>query len=161
MIQTDDNHVLFIEPRLPAATEPLKDTLTENMREAMEHSRPSDYVYFGLHKCVCGAMSDASDWILPTGQTTNSLAVHYLEYHRDEVPKAELEKVRLICDEVEKLRPAWVEEAEIMRERSDKSAERLARGSCDTCGTSFFGAAESYCPFCGGVVCLCGHCFCN
>jgi hypothetical protein len=96
MIIADNNHVLFIEPKQPAAEAPIQDELTAKMRELMIHAHPSDGHYFGFHQCVCGAKSDTRDWFLATGQKTNSLAVHYLEYHRREVPDSELEKIRML-----------------------------------------------------------------
>ena len=94
MIIDDDQHILFIEPRLGASKEPVRDELSARMREAMQLARQSDWAVAGVHFCTCGAASDNVDWILPTGQLTNSLAVHYLEFHRDEIPEGELEKVR-------------------------------------------------------------------
>ena len=94
MIEADDNHVLFIEPNQAAARAPVQDELSAQMREAMTKARRSDYHYFGYHQCICGERSDTCDWILQTGQITNSLAVHYLEYHRHEVVESELKKVR-------------------------------------------------------------------
>jgi hypothetical protein len=119
MIKSDDEHLLFIEPKKSAYKEPVQDELSASMREAMEHARRPNYRYFGYHLCVCGAKSDSTDWILHTGQITNSLAVHYLEYHREEVPPRELEKVRKVCDSVRELRPTWAAAAEEQRLRSE------------------------------------------
>jgi hypothetical protein len=161
MIKSDDGHVLFIEPKKAAAKEPVQDELSENMREAMRHAGTPNYTYFGYHQCVCGAKSDATDWILHTGQVTNSLAVHYLEYHRGEIPRDEFEKVRKLCDSVKELRPKWAAAAEEQRAASERRQNRLNNPYCPTCGGHFLGEAESYCPACGGVVCACGHCFCD
>jgi hypothetical protein len=92
MIILDARHVLYIEPQGSASAEPVEDEVTHAMREAME-SAYSDISYLGCHQCVCGAWSDSEDWILANGQRTNSLAVHYLQFHRDEVPEQEIEKV--------------------------------------------------------------------
>ena len=94
MIIDDDRVILFVEPQLAASKEPVRDELSAKMREAMRRARQSDYAAAGVHFCTCGAASDNVDWILPTGHITNSLAVHYLEFHRDEIPQKELEKVR-------------------------------------------------------------------
>ena len=94
MIVTDNEHLLFIEPEEPASQAPVQDALSAKMRALMAQARRSDYVYFGFHQCICGAKGDTSDWILHSGQKTNSLAVHYLEFHRHEVPDGELEKIR-------------------------------------------------------------------
>jgi hypothetical protein len=48
----------------------------------------------GWHDCVCGAASSNCNYLLPDGQVTNYLCVHYLAYHRSEVPASELQKVR-------------------------------------------------------------------
>ena len=93
MVISDDKHVLFIEPEHCASKEPVLDAITEKMKQAMARARPSDVLYRGWHFCKCGARSEHNDYILHTGQITNSLAVHYLEYHRDEVPEGEIEKV--------------------------------------------------------------------
>lgn len=86
--------VLFIEPiRLPA-DEPLIDELTMRMTSALRRARVPDYRYLGIHVCICGARSDSTDRILPNGTGTNTLCVHYLAYHRAEVPAAELDAVR-------------------------------------------------------------------
>lgn len=94
MIISDSKHVLFIEPTQPASEEPIQDELTAKMRDAMSKATQSQYGYRGFHRCICGKTSDNKDYFLHTGQKTNSLAVHYLEYHRAEVPEAEIEKVR-------------------------------------------------------------------
>ena len=49
--------------------------------------------YMGVHQCICGAKSHSRDYLLPNGYVTNSLAVHYLEFHRDEVSDVELAKI--------------------------------------------------------------------
>jgi hypothetical protein len=94
MIKADGKHVLFIEPRQAAAKEPVQDELSAKMHEAMSRARPTEGFYLGYHQCICGAKSDTRDWLLESGQKTNSLAVHYLEYHRHEVPEIELKKIR-------------------------------------------------------------------
>lgn len=93
MIIQDDNHILFIEPKSLGSEQGVQDELTVKMEAAMLCATSSDYRYKGFHLCVCGAKSDNRDYFLPNGQKTNSLAVHYLEFHRDEVPETELDKV--------------------------------------------------------------------
>lgn len=98
MIKLDDTSLLMIEPTGPASAAPVMDELTYKMRRALANERLSDYVYKGWHTCVCGVCSDNNDHFVATvdgGEyLTNSLAVHYLMFHRDEVPESELEKVR-------------------------------------------------------------------
>jgi hypothetical protein len=52
----------------------------------------------GVHTCCCGMRSLNQDYLLPGGFITNSLSLHYLMYHRDEVPESELAKVRKLPD---------------------------------------------------------------
>jgi hypothetical protein len=84
--------LLFIEPTAAAAAEPLFDDLTRRMASALMCSRRGT-ANFGTHTCVCGAESDSADYVLPDGTATNSLCVHYLAYHRAEVPDDELARV--------------------------------------------------------------------
>lgn len=96
--------LLFIEPQGPASAEPVIDEPTKRMAAALNDSvggtgdtqanfRPGGG-WRGWHDCVCGAASSNKNYLLSDGQVTNSLCVHYLAYHRGEVPGAELRKVR-------------------------------------------------------------------
>lgn len=161
MIKTDDKYVLFIEPKKGASSKAVQDDLSANMRLAMKHAGRPNYVYYGIHECVCGAKSNSSDWILHTGQITNSLAVHYLEYHRKEVPRSEMAKVRALCASVREHQQKWADAEEEQRSISERSDYRFNNPYCGTCGGHFFGKAESQCPDCGGTICDCGHCFCD
>lgn len=50
--------------------------------------------YMGHHTCSCGEASSACDYLLPGNQYfTNSLCVHYLECHYDDIDEDELEKL--------------------------------------------------------------------
>ena len=95
MISTE--HLLFIEPRGEASATPLVDYLTRRMTAAFRAAEPSFYVFFGFHRCVCGARSSNRDYFLPSGEKTNSLCVHYLAYHRQEVSNEQLERVAGLC----------------------------------------------------------------
>jgi len=107
MINTDNQHLLMIEPiGAPSAT-PVIDDMTRRMASALNSAirgtsgRPGNS-YRGTHSCTgagCRAGSDNQDHTVatihpPWNLVTNSLAVHYLAYHRDEVPAEELAKVR-------------------------------------------------------------------
>lgn len=85
--------LLFIEPKNPASIHPVVDELTQRMAAALNDGTRKG-CWKGVHTCVCGAESTNCNYLLSDGQVTNSLAVHYLAYHRDEVPKSELRKVR-------------------------------------------------------------------
>jgi hypothetical protein len=92
MINTDDKHVLFIEPKGPSRFGCVDDVLTLGMEFLLKNAKQGP-AYRGFHQCCCGEISGSCDLILPDGSTTNSLAAHYLRYHRDEVPRSELAKV--------------------------------------------------------------------
>lgn len=94
MITSDG--ILMIEPLGYASEEPVIDEATQRMTAAWRQATPSTYGYRGTHQCVCGARSDNKDyWVVVDGENrlTNSLAVHYLAYHRRDVPEHELAKV--------------------------------------------------------------------
>jgi hypothetical protein len=101
MISTADTHLLFIEPGL-ASAQPVIDELTRKMTGAWR-TRRIVMSYRGFHRCACGAESDHHNYAVATigGQllTTNLLAIHYLAFHRADVPRAELEKVKQLAGE--------------------------------------------------------------
>lgn len=86
-------YLLFIEPRRGRSSEPVKDEITAKVQAALKQAKQGES-YYGWHTCVCGKRSDSSDWRLPSGHITNALAVHYVAWHREEVPESELEKIR-------------------------------------------------------------------
>ncbi len=92
MVNLDDKHLLFIEPKARASEEPLQDELSRKLQMMLSHAVRGD-CYRGVHHCSCGAQSNSCDWVLSNGLITNSLAVHYLEYHRAEVPEGEIQKI--------------------------------------------------------------------
>jgi hypothetical protein len=93
--------VLYIEPQGLPSLEPLIDDLTVRMAAAF-HKASVVRSYRGFHVCSCGVTSTASEYLLASGEETNSLCVHYLAWHRDEVPDFQLDKVRALpFEEVE------------------------------------------------------------
>lgn len=99
MIVTDDKHLLMIEPQ-NEATKPIRDLLTSMTLFVVSNAKPSNHAYKGIHRCVCGEISDNRDWILPNGMITNSLAYHYITQHRAEVPEEELDKLRKLYNQL-------------------------------------------------------------
>jgi hypothetical protein len=98
------NMLLYIEPTGPVSGEPVDDELTLKMRVVFAKAVPTGEVYEEFHRCTsCGEKSTNTDYILPGGMQTNSLCVHYLERHRDEVPKSELAKVEALDVETDDL----------------------------------------------------------
>ena len=98
MVKTDEDHVLYIEPKEPP-TDPVWDESCELMAREMAEARPEPYRCRGFHTCTgrgCAASSTNTDYVLRSGQRTNALALHYLTVHRGEVPAGELAKVRTL-----------------------------------------------------------------
>ncbi len=93
--------LLFIEPKNESSDNPLIDSATRKMSAALRlHTNKNgclspkgefipDTVLRGFHICGCkaGGSSASHDYVLPNGIITNSLCIHYLAYHRDEVPE--------------------------------------------------------------------------
>lgn len=100
----DQRGLLYIEPKQPPLTRPVIDELTWKMTAALNHCIATGIYQDGQfckgertrgwHTCSCGACSDNVDYLLPGGEVTNSLAVHYLSYHRHDIPPQQLERVR-------------------------------------------------------------------
>ena len=58
--------------------------------------------WMGFHPCSCGADSTGQDSLLPNGEITNSLCIHYLAFHRDEISQEQLDRVNALdCGEEE------------------------------------------------------------
>lgn len=78
---------------------PIIDNYTKMMAAAFRRRIISNYNYHGSHTCCCGAQSDNVDsFIMFNGIPikTNSLCIHYLGFHRAEVPILELTKVEAL-----------------------------------------------------------------
>jgi len=101
MISQAADHLLFIEPGT-AAQEPLIDALTRRLAAAWLGHDVGHVGHRYTHKCACGARSDNRDHYVRMNDgkrlKTNSLAIHYLAFHRAEVPAAELAKLDLLPD---------------------------------------------------------------
>ena len=100
MIRLDAKSLLFIEPS--EQTSLVIDSLTRRMVAAWRARRDSGPVYFGFHKCKCGAASDTSThWVMANGTEleTSSLCVHYVAMHRREIPTSELVKLEGLTQE--------------------------------------------------------------
>ena len=87
-------YLLQIEPKNKKSELPVNDFLTKKMESLLE-SAIRGRGYKGRHKCVCGEKSGNYD-LEVRGYITNSLATHYLRWHRWEVPISEIEKLREI-----------------------------------------------------------------
>ncbi len=101
MIIENDSIILYIEP-YDKSDDPVVDSLTIKMFNALKAHTATGYVNHNgqftpnIHTCRCGKNSKSYDYQLKSGQATNSLCVHYLAYHRKDVPENELSKVSLL-----------------------------------------------------------------
>lgn len=89
MIKPDG--LLMIEPLNKGSENPIIDDYTCLATYALR-LQIMGQAYRGFHVCKCGAHSDNRDRTY-NGIETNSLIVHYVAMHRDEVPQAELDKL--------------------------------------------------------------------
>lgn len=110
----NDNLLLYIEPKNPPSKKPVIDIITCTMVDAFRRAKsgvanymndegPYEFMegvgYKGTHTCSCNVRSSNRDYLLPHGEMTNSLAVHYLAYHRDEISEEQLERVDTLSDD--------------------------------------------------------------
>jgi hypothetical protein len=84
--------LLFIEPSAKISKEPVIDRTTKKMTAALRLATKGPG-YRGVHQCACGVYSHNCNYFLAGEETTNSLCVHYLAFHRDEVPPEQIERV--------------------------------------------------------------------
>lgn len=94
MHNTSDKYLLQIEPKKPRFEKPMLDDLTLKMQTLLRDAKrgPS---YRGFHLCTgCNEATSASYDLFVGPYITNSLAIHYLMWHRDEVPESEIEKLK-------------------------------------------------------------------
>lgn len=98
MISNKGNDLLYVEPKSTSPV-PLVDELTRKMAAAWRAATPDTDCWRGVHECTgkdCGVHSTNQDYHVG-GFMTNSLCVHYVAYHRIEIPEAELTKIRSLA----------------------------------------------------------------
>ena len=84
---------MMIEPSDTKCGEAINDELTIKAKKLETMLMPI-HCYRGTHKTLCGIRSSNRDYICPNGMITNSLMVHYVEFHRDKVPESEIKKLK-------------------------------------------------------------------
>lgn len=108
----DKSHILlFIEPLNRRASSPILDDLTYKILYLRRNHTEKgivvpdgkfvpDIYTMGVHHCTgCReeqVHSHSYDILLSSGHSTNTLAAHYVAYHRDEIPQSEIEKIKSI-----------------------------------------------------------------
>lgn len=99
--------LLFIEPKETRSQEPIVDRITikmfnlimknlENRGVAGSRGFTTGLATMGVHTCICGAHSTSCDYMINNTIATNSLCVHYLAYHRDEVPQSHIDVIETL-----------------------------------------------------------------
>ena len=99
MINNKEKYLMMIEPELPVMKDGIYDELTTKMTDLWNSKAtfdPNTY-YKGVHACSCGAFSDNRKWMI-NDLETNSLLLHYITFHRHEIPPIELEKISKLVD---------------------------------------------------------------
>jgi len=89
----DRKPLLYINPAMGVSIEPVIDEITGKITAAFRASTDTGELWRGVHQCACKSCSDNTDYILPSGHQTNSLAIHYASLHRSEVPEQQLEVI--------------------------------------------------------------------
>lgn len=87
-------YLLQIEPRGKKSESPINDYLVRKMESLLDQATRGRG-YKGTHKCICGKRSVNYNLFI-RGYITNSLAAHYLRWHRNEVPRSEIAKLKSI-----------------------------------------------------------------
>lgn len=117
--------ILYINPKGKKSAEPTRDESSDEVAQLILRARRQMAKYdpfatetekalwgvgssnghfeplmttLGTHKCSCGEGSDSWDVLLPGGYITNTLAEHYLLWHRGEIPTAEMKKLKKMLE---------------------------------------------------------------
>lgn len=93
-LEEEEAMILMITPSAKTSATPLVDELTRKMTAAWRRRRTSEYAYRGIHICACGVNSDNRDHWVGDNLLTNSLCIHYLAFHRQDISQEELDKAR-------------------------------------------------------------------
>lgn len=96
MIKTNLKYFLFIEPTNKKCNE-INDYITEHAELIYSKKKNTPERFKGFHTCVCGEKSSSMNYsVRINGKTLiiNSLMVHYLKYHREEVPEHQIDLIK-------------------------------------------------------------------
>jgi hypothetical protein len=89
----DPEHILFIHPKNRKPSTPINDEVTKTIEYLFSNATEYGSRFRGFHMCICGKHSDNVNYMLPNGMVTNSLCIHYIRDHRDEVPQKDIDKL--------------------------------------------------------------------
>lgn len=77
--------------------------------------------WMGVHTCSCGVNSKSNNYLILSGDIVNFLCVHYLAFHREEIPEWQIEVVKKMkLWERETISPTDKELAWPPRKKEDK-----------------------------------------
>lgn len=115
----DLNKLLYIEPKNRAVKDPIIDSLTRKMTYALRHPKDWDCT-FGFYQDVCGCKSNLM-YFLQNGMETNELAIHYVAFHRDEIPEEQLDIINSFNgEEVPILYELWPNYEQILMTKEEQ-----------------------------------------
>jgi len=89
--------VLYLEPCKDRTAKPIIDGLTRKITASLRKAKNVNGM-FGWHTEPCGCNSSCCDHQLPNGLVTNSLAIHYIAFHRHEIPTEDIELIEALAD---------------------------------------------------------------
>lgn len=95
MIDISEKYFLMIEPNSSTKEIEINDELTKKVEEIMK-TKKVVAMYRGFHICSCGQIGGNCDYEITIGKNkyiTNILALHYIKFHRSEIPQSELKKL--------------------------------------------------------------------
>uniref|UniRef100_A0A6M3KFL2 Uncharacterized protein n=1 Tax=viral metagenome TaxID=1070528 RepID=A0A6M3KFL2_9ZZZZ len=93
MQDLSERYLLQLHPANKKSEYPVNDTLTDKMEKLLSSAKKGTQ-YRGWHNCTgCGEMSGSCDLIVGP-YITNSLAAHYLRWHRNDAPESEINKLK-------------------------------------------------------------------
>lgn len=90
---TEDNWLLAVDIK-SEATEPVRDWITAKVSRLMLESEVTDQIRGPLVCPMCGGIDAPNNWHqTPDGTKFSSIASHVIEFHRDDVPQSDIQKL--------------------------------------------------------------------
>lgn len=93
----DNKHLMFIEPKIKKSELAINDELSEFAAYLQKNMKSNNDFTKGFYVCSCKkAFSDSVTYSVNlSGEKvkTNSLLLHYVQYHRSEIPESEINKL--------------------------------------------------------------------
>lgn len=113
--------------------EPVNDKLTKMAVKVLDKCTKGED-YEGFYTCFCGKDSSNTEYFTKSGSKTNSLLVHYVKYHRDEISTKEIKKLK---QEYRFLQLSKKEQKEYLKKKANllkkKKQDKIARKEALVC----------------------------